>query len=55
MLQSESQKNITQIQGSGAAMAKTINANSSANATKITIQATTEAYKELETQINITA
>lgn len=55
MLKSLSQKNITQIQGQAKAEAKRINAEAVANATNMTISATSDAYKELDDMLGINA
>lgn len=47
VISSQANKNITQVQGRGAAQAKNVLANATATATNITISATSSAYKEL--------
>jgi len=50
---SRAEKNITIIQGKAQSESKQILANSNANATNMTISATSEAYKTLKTSLNI--
>ena len=53
VMQSESAKQITQVQGKAIADQKRVNANASSMAQEITISATTEAYKVLAEQVGI--
>jgi len=48
--QSQAQKEITQIRGSGLGQAKLINAQAASQAARRVIEATAEAYKELDTK-----
>ena len=54
VVQSESEKNITQVQGNATAQSKLINANAQSNATQMTITATANAYKQIGDQVGIT-
>ena len=54
VVESQSEKNITQVQGNGTALAKKINANATAVATNMTISATSNAYKTLSDKVGIT-
>ena len=49
IIETDAQKNITQIQGNASATAKLILAEATSNATQMTINATASAYKQLDT------
>lgn len=53
VLASESQKTITEVRGNAQAQVKSIAANASAKAATMIIKATSDAYKELKTNIGI--
>ena len=53
VLASESQKTITEVRGNAQAQVKAIAANASAKAATMIIKATSDAYKELKTNIGI--
>jgi len=53
VIDSQSKKNITQLQGNGTALAKAVAANASSISTNMTITAQSAAYKTLETEIGI--